>query len=159
MRYPVIASVLGAFALGPGSSSAEPLSTFRWQQRVLIVFAISAADPRVATFEQAIAPVACELDDRDLVVGFSFRDGESRLGDRALPDAEAHALRQMQPSAANDFAVILVGKDGGVKARYADVPSLEEIFVLIDGMPMRRSEMRSRPSPCATDGNETRHGR
>jgi hypothetical protein len=148
MRYPVIVSLLGACALGSSAGFAEPLSAYRWQHRVLIAFATSAADPRVAAFEEAIALDICELHDRDLVVGYSFRDGSSRLGDRELSETDAEALRQMHPSAPDDFVVMLVGKDGGVKARYADVPWLAEIFALIDGMPMRRSEMRSRPSPC-----------
>ena len=148
MRYPVIASLLGAYALGASAGFAEPLSAHRWQHRVLIAFATSAADARVAAFEETIASATCELDDRDLVVGYSFSEGNSRLGDRELSETDADALRQMHPSAPAGFGVMLIGKDGGVKARYADVPSLEEIFALIDGMPMRRSEMRSRPSPC-----------
>lgn len=37
--------------------------------------------------------------------------------------------------------VVLIGKDGGVKAVYKKL-DLEAIFIRIDGMPMRRAEMR-----------------
>lgn len=39
--------------------------------------------------------------------------------------------------------VLLIGKDGGVKARQA-VLDLEALFDRIDAMPMRRAEMRAR---------------
>ncbi len=39
----------------------------------------------------------------------------------------------------------MIGKDGGIKARYSkDVFDLERIFTLIDSMPMRRAEIRQR---------------
>ena len=40
-----------------------------------------------------------------------------------------------------EFQLLLIGKDGGVKKRTSTV-SLEEVFSLIDTMPMRRREMR-----------------
>ncbi len=39
------------------------------------------------------------------------------------------------------FQLLLLGKDGGVKLRSSNV-SLEDIFSLIDTMPMIRKEMR-----------------
>ncbi|WP_425145574.1 DUF4174 domain-containing protein [Deinococcus sp.] len=38
----------------------------------------------------------------------------------------------------------LIGKDGGVKASYATPPSLTAVLALIDTMPMRQQEGRSR---------------
>lgn len=43
------------------------------------------------------------------------------------------------------FSVALIGKDGGEKARRAQPISSEELFALVDAMPMRRAEMRARP--------------
>ena len=44
----------------------------------------------------------------------------------------------------HDFEVVLIGKDGGVKARTSDPGALQDFLALIDTMPMRRAEMRSR---------------
>ena len=38
-----------------------------------------------------------------------------------------------------------------IKARYAKAPNLNDVFSLIDGMPMRRSEMRERGLKCDTN--------
>ena len=59
-----------------------------------------------------------------------------------LSPADADALRQHFSIASNTYALILVGKDGGVKFKRDDRVSLSEIFELIDSMPMRKNEMR-----------------
>ena len=42
-----------------------------------------------------------------------------------------------------DFEVILIGLDGGVKLRQTEMISLDKLFTLIDGMPMRRREIKN----------------
>ena len=42
----------------------------------------------------------------------------------------------------NQFCLILIGKDGGEKFRSYSIVTPEQLFVLIDGMPMRKSEMK-----------------
>ena len=49
----------------------------------------------------------------------------------------------------DQFAAILIGKDGGEKYRRYDVPELDGIFALIDGMPMRQDEMSQNPVDCS----------
>jgi hypothetical protein len=41
------------------------------------------------------------------------------------------------------FEIILIGLDGGIKLRKNDIVSREELFSIIDAMPMRRNEMRN----------------
>ena len=42
----------------------------------------------------------------------------------------------------HDYMAWLIGKDGGVKKVYDKPAPVKEIFALIDGMPMRRQEMK-----------------
>lgn len=42
----------------------------------------------------------------------------------------------------NSFEVLLIGLDGGVKLRQAEVLSNEKLFGRIDQMPMRRRELQ-----------------
>ena len=53
---------------------------------------------------------------------------------------EAH---QWKVSAAAAFTFILVGKDGGEKLRSDTVVSAEQLFSIIDAMPMRKDEMKN----------------
>ena len=41
------------------------------------------------------------------------------------------------------FEVILIGLDGGVKLRQTKLLTLDKLFTLIDGMPMRRQELKN----------------
>jgi hypothetical protein len=43
-----------------------------------------------------------------------------------------------------DFRATLIGKDGGVKARWDAPVTLNALYAVIDVMPMRRREMRAR---------------
>ncbi|NNC63365.1 MAG: DUF4174 domain-containing protein, partial [Gammaproteobacteria bacterium] len=72
-----------------------------------------------------------------------------RVGEVTVSDADADLLRSGLGIQPGEFAVLLIGKDGGVKARHESVPALSELFTLVDGMPMRRSEMRASPSVCS----------
>jgi hypothetical protein len=83
-------------------------------RRTLIVSG-PAGDPRVA--EQVAA----------------LRADSSGAEDRELDVTEREA---------SGFGVELVGKDGGVKARWGDVVGREELWARIDAMPMRRRELR-----------------
>ena len=48
----------------------------------------------------------------------------------------------------NAFSVLLIGKDGGEKLRVNEVPDLQTIYAVIDGMPMRSREMGADPGRC-----------
>lgn len=67
-----------------------------------------------------------EYEDRDLVI-------VSGLEDDIL---EKYGMN-------NEFDLVLIGKDGGVKYRAQGVANPEKIYRLIDRMPLRRREMRA----------------
>jgi hypothetical protein len=48
----------------------------------------------------------------------------------------------------NTFSALLIGKDGSEKLRLNEVPDLQAIYAVIDGMPMRSREMSADPSLC-----------
>ena len=107
---------------------------FSPKHRHLLLFAPSASDDRLARMERALEEHATAVSDRDLVV-HRATDG---------PDADSASLRDSWDVPADAFCVILVGKDGGEKLRRYEPVDLQEIFALIDAMPMRRREMRER---------------
>lgn len=140
-RCALAALLLGALA-ATNAAVVDPLSALRWESRVLLVFAESDDADEVAAMQAALQSFEPEMIERDLKVGWLLVDGDSRLDDRTIDREQANALRQRTRVDAGSFAVLLIGKDGGVKARYDQVPDLRSVFALIDGMPMRRQEMR-----------------
>lgn len=70
-------------------------------------------------------------------IGLAERDIQLTLvapGDRQYEELSVSPLKP--------FTVILVGRDGGEKYRSNEVTSARQFFVLIDAMPMRKTEMR-----------------
>lgn len=104
---------------------SKPLSDYQWKNR-LILFHLSA-DASADAFKKQLAEVTPELEDRDLVV---------------LPlDAP---LRERFRASTSESTFILIGKDGGEKARQVGSFQPAKFFQLIDSMPMRQAEMREK---------------
>jgi hypothetical protein len=63
-------------------------------------------------------------------------------GKQTLSAAEVRGLRKSYGVDEQNYAVLLIGKDGGVKLRREVPVTTTELFSLIDSMPMRKREMR-----------------
>jgi hypothetical protein len=133
----VTASLFALLVFTPVVGQADLLSQYPWQNRLLLVFSESAENPEVEKANQSIDDATCELTDRDMVIGWLFSDGESRIGAKSLQPGSVAELQQRLRISPQEFQAVLIGKDGGVKTRYKQAPALSEVFDLIDGMPMR----------------------
>ncbi len=110
------------------------LAEARWKHRVVLIYAPSAASPALQRQREEFASQASGLKERDLIV-------REILADQLSADDQAF-LRKTLRLSDDTFQVLLIGKDGGVKARRTAPLSSEELFGLIDRMPMRKDEMR-----------------
>ena len=128
---------------------ATQLSNFEWQKRPLLIFAPNHHDDRLQKITDHLRQKRCDLDDRDMIIGIIVKQGRSSLDDLTLSPQNAAAMRGNYRINNDQFAVLLIGKDGGEKYRLYDIPDLDEIFVMIDGMPMRQDEMQDNPVDCS----------
>ncbi|WGF90440.1 DUF4174 domain-containing protein [Marinivivus vitaminiproducens] len=119
-------------------AAADPMQAYAWQNRVLVLFA-AEDDPRVEEQRANLRSVTAGLADRDLVA-FAVVGGRIEpLHGRAPTDA-AGLRERLDVDDAAPFTALLVGKDGGVKWREERPATTDELFALIDSMPMRRAE-------------------
>ena len=108
------------------SPEARDLAGMRWEKRPVLIFASSGEDPAYRRQMTLLQQAAQALAERDIVV----------LSD--LDPRTPSPLRQgFQPGG---FKLVLVGKDGGVKLERDSVLSPDELFAVIDRMPMRMRE-------------------
>ncbi len=102
------------------------LDALRWNNRVLLLFA-----PKVTRQKQLLESHASALEERNLkvfeITGVSEADEQ---------------LRGKFYIEAGAFAVVLIGRDGWKKLKRSEPINPNDIFRLIDSMPMRKEEMR-----------------
>jgi hypothetical protein len=120
------------------------LSQYRWKNRLLLIFAPNRSHPMFEGLHQSLAARESEASDRDLVIFEIFESAPFSINSAAIDAEAAHSLRERFDVHPGNFAVVLIGKDGGIKLKRRDRTDLKDIFGLIDSMPMRREEMRQR---------------
>ena len=118
------------------------LTPFQWKNRLLFLFAPDDSHPDFRRLQSNIAKHQHEVEDRDLVIFEVLGQGPSRMNTVPLNQPAADSIRDRFGIVKNGFALILVGKDGGVKMRRVDAVGLADVFERIDSMPMRQNEMR-----------------
>lgn len=128
----------------PTASSPDPLGHLRWKHRLVVAFAPESTDPRLTELRESIVARQREFDDRALIL-VTVVAGETDAADRPTP-IEAEALRRRFDVEPGEFTALLVGLDGGEKARSTDSVPFDDWFTLIDSMPMRRAELRNERS-------------
>ena len=111
---------------------SQDLNEFIWEKRPIVVFANSPNDP---SFQRQMALLEARkeaLAERDVIV---LTDTD--------PGAEGPLRKKLRP---RGFALVLIGKDGGVKLRKPAPWDVRELSRVIDKMPMRQQEIRERRS-------------
>lgn len=132
--------MLPALHSQPMTVTENPLESYKWEKRVLLV---ACSKDEVLSAMTTLNEARKGIDERDMI--WFVLSGENPSSNLTEPVTEGmrDALFQTYFSGRNDgMRICLVGKDGGVKA-LAKVLDLDEIFTLVDSMPMRQSEMRS----------------
>ncbi|MGB5331750.1 MAG: DUF4174 domain-containing protein [Woeseiaceae bacterium] len=113
---------------------------YRWKNRILVVSARTRDDVKLAELQTELASTPEEFADRDMILVTLLDCGTSMVGEQELTAAEAAATRDALGIQTGSFALRLIGKDGSVKLSTESATPIEEIFALIDTMPMRKRE-------------------
>lgn len=122
---PVLSSIVASEDPATSGAAADLLAGYRWNRRVLLLFVDGPDDPELHAQQAELTPHAPDLAERDIVVIVS-----------ADP-----ALRRRLGGPIDGFAVLLLGKDGGVKLRRTSPIAFAELAAVVDAMPMRQDEM------------------
>ena len=118
------------FLVSAMPAQSMTLEDYLWKNRVIITFSSDEQHPERLSIKEQIDLHRCGFRDRDLV-HIDLIQGSAGFDE----------MSQKFSVSGEGFQLLLLGKDGGVKKRTSTV-SLEEVFSLIDTMPMRRREMR-----------------
>lgn len=140
----LLTAMVSLQACSPERSDTVDLGDYQWQNRLLLVFAPSAEHPALIAMQEELREHAAGVLDRDLIVFTAEGSSPLRVGETTSAGESASVLREQFGVPIDDYAVILIGKDGGEKLRGGADVRLRQVFGLIDTMPMRRREMEER---------------
>ena len=114
--------------------NSSPLEKYLWKNRVVVTFSPSKNNTERNYFLNSINRNLCEFNSRNIIhIDLIFSENYQEV-EKFESSFENLSL------SASEFRLILIGKDGGIKLNSRKI-SLEEIFSLIDTMPMRQEEM------------------
>lgn len=109
---------------------------------MLLVFAPSVDNHSYQQQMQLLQEQKSGFTDRDLVIVQVLATNKSYANGQLIDESSAANLRNRFGVNKENFRVILVGKDGGVKRQNTTPVQATAIFEQIDAMPMRQQEMQ-----------------
>ena len=123
--------------------SAQQLMEHRWNDRVLLLYTDDLDNPE---YERQIRELKRDwqgVEDRRIVVYTILKEGYAR----GLPAEFWVRKASARKLPATGFYLELVGLDGGTKLQKEHYQPIADLWSLIDGMPMRRSELSKKGNP------------
>lgn len=142
--YRILLIMSGLFTTIQSSTAQElDLSPYRWENRIIVLIAEDAQNPILRKQIKALKDLPVGLKERDLIL-FVISEKESNGPQGTLTGIDYSSVYEQFKGKSPDFNFRLIGKDGGTKLRRTTFVEPEEIFAIIDAMPMRRTEMRQR---------------
>jgi hypothetical protein len=113
---------------------SNPLKKYIWKNRVIVTFSPNKNNTDRSHFLNSINKNLCEYNSRNVIhIDLLFNENNKEI-------EKFKSFFEKLSLSPSEFRLILFGKDGGIKLNSRKT-SLEEIFSLIDTMPMRQEEM------------------
>jgi Domain of unknown function (DUF4174) len=118
------------------------LKNYVWRKRVLLIFAVDAQNERFKLQVAALKAGKAGFEERDVVAINIFSQSGVDEKNKPINAEKVMTLRKKYAVSDNEFKVILIGKDGGAKKTTAQPFDNQQLFNLIDAMPMRKDEVK-----------------
>lgn len=124
--------------------NAQDLKDPQWKDRLVLVLAENKYNQKFQKQLDELQKDQKGLNDRKLII-YQILPDKFTTGLKAESWKNSSELYQKYKTRDQDFQVLLIGLDGGIKLDQSEILSLEKLFSTIDSMPMRQSEMRKNP--------------
>lgn len=127
----------------------NPLDKHRWKNRVLLLITESETNSIYLNQLEALGDLDSDFDERRLLVIDVKRDRYRIRKQKSLKKNFSNwilnsSLYEKYAAKAVQFNIVLIGLDGSVKLKQADILLRNELFNSIDAMPMRMAELKNK---------------
>ena len=120
------------------------LEKYKEDSRILIIFTPSVEKDIYLWQQRELEGNVLGMIDRDLVVAVVNSSGRSFEGEQEISDEEVKELRKKFKVKDHEYVVFLLDKDSQLKYRDDKPVAMEDIFAIIDAMPLRKQELEDR---------------
>jgi len=137
LKQLMFAVTLFSASLGSG----QDLSKHRWENRLILVI---TDDENNSVFQSQVAEFRKDLTgliERKIII-YQVMPGEYKTGLNGGSKRKSARLYNDYKKSDAGFEVILTGLDGGIKLQQNELLPLEDLYAIIDVMPMRRREIQ-----------------
>lgn len=133
------------FLLASNQMNAQNLDQFRWKNRLVLLLTDHADNPEVLNQLKIFESDLEGLKERKLKV-IHLTSDQTKIWDtktEVWSKSDGQLFQKYRKQDAS-FEMILIGLDGGEKLRKSLPISLDQLFAVIDAMPMRRWEIEDK---------------
>lgn len=124
------------------TSKAQDLQQHQWESRIIVVYSNETELDLVSMQSDLLMEESNKLSERKLVVIQATKDRYKIIFPENSEWVSSSLKDVLNISTKTEFEVFLLGLDGGIKLRQQEILQTEKLFSLIDGMPMRKAEIR-----------------
>ena len=142
MRTACMLALTAGLLFTGGAALGGPAQTWAWKYRVLVVFAPGASHDLLTEQRRLLKGLNKDLRERHMAV-IEVVNGQAEPAFGPVLAVSGKDLKSYARKQDGAFEVMLFGKDTGIKLRSDKPVTANQIFSLIDQMPMRRQEMRA----------------
>ncbi|WP_295178955.1 DUF4174 domain-containing protein [uncultured Christiangramia sp.] len=124
------------------TSKAQDLQQYQWQNRIIVLYANETELDLLTMQLELLTEEPNELSERKLLVIQAHKDRYKIIFPENSEWVSSSLKGELNIIKKTEFEVFLLGLDGGIKLRQQEILQTEKLFSLIDGMPMRKAEIR-----------------
>lgn len=140
MRFSILILTLLSMAI-THNTIAQSLDDYQWKNRILLLVDANPNTDALQSQLDELTSYKKALKERDLII-FRITPDAVYTSNGSPSQLRAEKIYDEFDLDSGFTGTVLIGKDGGSKLKEPFEVSAQQIFELIDGMPMRRAEMR-----------------
>jgi hypothetical protein len=121
---------------------SQEIEKHQWENRVLLIFTSDKNGDDYKNQLQKLLENKEDLEERKIII-YKFTENEFSTNFNKTWSLSNSLLKKFVNNKDN-FKVFLIGLDGGIKLEQNTILSPEKLFTIIDGMPMRKRELKNK---------------
>ncbi|MFP4845029.1 DUF4174 domain-containing protein [Winogradskyella sp. PE311] len=124
--------------------NSQILNSHKWEERVVLILSHQNESSKIEEQAALLLEKKQELSERRLIVYIILNNKYKQINTDTKEWLKNKTLNKIYNPKDEAFKVILIGLDGSIKLNQNSILTPERLFSTIDGMPMRKQELKNK---------------